>query len=165
MADIPCSSLESPSICLSCGKDAIARDRHILNSQPDVSEVLTEFLMARLKNKSSLGCDLSRLDHLVKESYLCRKCFESYKGYIKKRDSLYQLTENSVDFVLQTMNITSSPSTPRSTPSSSTTSISAGASTSQLRKRLYSERDNTVSPPVTVSMCGVGIINCNVPYD
>ena len=102
---ISCSSLETPSICLSCGKDAIARDRRILHSQPDVSEVLTEFLMARLKNKSSLGCDsLSRLDRLVKESYLCRKCFESYKGYIKKRDSSYQLTENSVDFVLQTMN-------------------------------------------------------------
>ena len=153
MAGIPCSSLDTPAICLSCGKDAIARDRRILHSQPDVSEVLTEFLMARLKNKSLLGCDsLSRLDRLVKESYLCRKCFESYKGYIKKRNSLYQLTENSVGFVLQTMNVTSSPSTPRSTPSSSNTSLSAGASSSQIRKRLYSERDNTVSPPVTVSI-------------
>ena len=102
---ISCSSLETPAICLLCGKDAIAHDRRVLHSQPDISEVLTEFLMARLKNKSSLGCDsLSRLDRLVKESYLCRKCFESYKGYIKKRDSSYQLTENSVDFVLQTMN-------------------------------------------------------------
>ena len=58
--------------------------------------------MAKLKNKSSLGCDsLSRLDRLV---YLCRKCFESYKGYFKKRDSSGQLTENAVDFVPQTMN-------------------------------------------------------------
>ena len=98
MAGIPCSSLDTPAICLSCGKDAIARDRRILHSQPDVSEVLTEFLMARLKNKSSLGCDsLSRLDRLVKESYLCRKCFESYnKGYIKKRDSLYQLQKTQL---------------------------------------------------------------------
>ena len=94
---ISCSSLETPAICLSCGKDAIARDRRILHSQPDVSEVLTQFLMARLKNKSSLVCDsLSRLDRLVKESYLCRKCFESYKGYIKKIDSLYQLQKTQL---------------------------------------------------------------------
>ena len=66
MAGIPCSSLDTPAICLSCGKDAIAHDRRILH-QPDVSEVWTEFLMARLKNKSSLGFDnLSRLDRLVK---------------------------------------------------------------------------------------------------
>ena len=153
------------TVCLACGKEAVARERRKLESRPGISALLTGLLLRRYGDTgdgdhhdgSADSTFNSRFKSLVQKSYMCRKCFESYKGHIRKEEHLYELTRNDhIKYFLlnrchegfqETCALRSVPCTPSTSGSSSNVAIS-----SVTRKRLYSEIDNvTVSPPVSVS--------------
>ena len=172
--------------CLSCGKDAVPKDRRVLKSA-SASTIIPFLKSTLLRRLRTITTDFieSELDTLINKSFMCRSCFDSYKTHVNKGEKLYNLTVNSVEVLVthcqqQVETVPASAShhasedilvathtTPCRSIGISDGSGNAVIAVQHSRKRLYSQIDDNSnsSPSVSVSLLYMlkGLANNNGP--
>ena len=130
------------SSCIACGGKAEKRARVAASS---CSTLLKSYLSRRCQDNAT-EVDL---DAVIKASYMCRSCHNSYKSHQQKDDHLFEATGSSFDYVVKfgsemmsSVDCTVTPVTRNRPPSQSVAS--------RKRSRTLSCKEQT-SPSVTVS--------------